>query len=120
MRPVGWSWAGFFRPEITEVFFTPARKMLWSTAAHARESQSEASGSCVRDPVLCRADLRPPVCDLLAYYHLTEPLGRKSNGGLKINLWRPTMQLSFLFSSIFNSTDFIFQSLDFGLFTFCK
>jgi hypothetical protein len=24
-RPVGWSWAGFFRPEITEIVFDPAR-----------------------------------------------------------------------------------------------
>jgi hypothetical protein len=24
-RPVGWSWAGFFRPEITEFFSSPAR-----------------------------------------------------------------------------------------------
>jgi hypothetical protein len=36
MRPVGWSWAGFFRPELTEIFLAgpepdPARKMLRST-----------------------------------------------------------------------------------------
>jgi hypothetical protein len=30
MRPVGWSWAGFFRSEIIEIFFSPARKMLRS------------------------------------------------------------------------------------------
>jgi hypothetical protein len=28
---VGWSWAGFFWSEITEIFFCPARKMIRST-----------------------------------------------------------------------------------------
>jgi hypothetical protein len=39
MRPVGWSWAGLFRPEITEFFSARpepglARKMLRSSVTH--------------------------------------------------------------------------------------
>jgi hypothetical protein len=42
-RPVGWSWAGFFRPEITEFFPAqpepdPTRKMLRSTSNYLEQT----------------------------------------------------------------------------------
>jgi hypothetical protein len=75
MRPVGWSWAGFFRPEITEIFSAhpepgPSRKMFRSTCSGILEDNGKiaTASRLLHIPSGCRANasLRRP-------HHVTLP-----------------------------------------------